>query len=1576
MPSFYGENPPDTEVGTTDATESQVSEDAVTETDTSGGFYQGSPEQTTTEAYEADARAARDAALAAQEAAEDAQTAAEASESSASSSEANAASSESAAATSATNASNSASAAAGSATTAATQASNASSSATAAAASASAAASSESAAASSETAAASSQTAAAGSAAAAASSAGTASTKASEAATSATNAAASESAAASSESAAATSATQAAASATNAASSETAAASSETAAASSESAASTSASNAASSASAASSSATAAASSATAAASSATSAGTARDDAQAALDSFDDRYLGAKSSEPTVDNDGDALVAGALFFDTVNTVMKVYDGSQWLAAYASVSGALLAINNLDDVTNTATARSNLGLGTASEQNVTYFATAAQGALADSALQNGDNVSVLTNDAGYLVSDSDGSDLQNVRAETIEVNVKNVSGGSLAKGTPVHQTGTSGAATFEVVAADASSASLMPAHFVLLETLADEAEGRGLLMGRISEVDTSSFSEGDTIYVAAGGGFTNVAPTGEGNLIQNLGTVTRVDATNGGGEVMGAGRSAATPNLNNGNIFIGNASNQAVSASLSTSVSNAGFASTTYVDTAVANLVDSAPATLDTLNELAAALGDDANFSTTVTNSIATKWTQDNTKISNWDTAYGWGDHGAEGYLTGNQTITLTGDVSGSGTTSISVTIADDSHNHIIGNVDGLQAALDGKTAPPSSNDTFNGTYPLVWVASDVLYSSTFMTINGATDTLSVPNISISGTLNGGTPWHSANDGSGSGLDADLLDGVQATGFMRQLSDASSPNYTTPSSRRVDPNSSNPTNAHHAIVTFGNDGNVTGQLATHFVSGQPYTRGYNNAWSSWRTIWTDANDGSGSGLDADTVDGVQSSSFIRSDVADSFGAQLSSANNVAIRFVAPNATDENDGKIGAGTFASGLNIVGAQTSAGTGRQVRIWGDVITSGGNAFWHSGNDGSGSGLDADLLDGNHASAFLTSTNDRVYITDSRGAQRAPSYYDDKYVQWDFQNISDTGAGGDGWHVLQTVSPWSSYNDAHRQQQLVFTGSGGLKFRYASSDSAWTGWQTLWTSANDGSGSGLDADTCDGQHLGTGASVSFGKAQADGIGVTNTSSSSKIGISLYNGHAESTNPTYGIMFTGTSGSGTFGDVTGNWATYFTMNNSSGRGWIFRENSTGTNVASISNRGYLTAQRLYAGDGNDGFFYSDINGRTAFASGDFYIQPSVSNFYNYATNQYYGDSSGDNILFRGNTLSGNSWSLTGGGAFTTGGTIDVNGGFSGIDLTGSSIISSATSGWTGNPGANGKIQYHANRWYIVADSNSNRIVQFRQDGTDKSYIDNNGTLVGGGMWSSYNDGSGSGLDADTLDGIQGSQFLRGDSNDTLTANIEARGDFVGSVDGYRDHGVYGNYDSYRIHHMWSMGTAYRINANGTDFGNLYGFAYTYNNRVYTSNVMAGDHQIVWCIGGTPKAALGANIWTAGNVTAYSDRAVKTNLEVIPDALSKVCQINGYTYDRTDFKPDPETGETPNTRQAGVVAQEVEKVLPEVVSGEEGGKAVAYGNMVSLLIEAIKELKAEVDDLKAQLEEVK
>jgi hypothetical protein len=157
------------------------------------------------------------------------------------------------------------------------------------------------------------------------------------------NSATSSQASATSSAASATSSqTAAAASAAAASTSETAAAASQSSATSSASAASTSATNAASSASAASTSASNASSSASSASTSAsnasaaqTAAESARDATLLAYDNFDDRYLGAKASDPTLDNDGNALLAGSLYFNSVSQVMKLYTGSAWVAAYVS-----------------------------------------------------------------------------------------------------------------------------------------------------------------------------------------------------------------------------------------------------------------------------------------------------------------------------------------------------------------------------------------------------------------------------------------------------------------------------------------------------------------------------------------------------------------------------------------------------------------------------------------------------------------------------------------------------------------------------------------------------------------------------------------------------------------------------------------------------------------------------------------------------------------------------------------------------------------------------------------------------------------------------------------------------------------------------------------------------------------------------------------------------------------------------------------------------------------------------------------------------------------------------------------
>ena len=215
------------------------------------------------------------------------------------------------------------------------------------------------AAAASATAAAASETAAASSATSAATSATTATTKAGEASTSATGAASSATSATSSASTATTKASEASASATAAASSATAAASSATSASSSASSATSSASTAttkaseasasastattkaseaSTSATAASTSATASATSATASASSATASAASAAAAAATKDSIDEFYLGAQSSNPTVDNNGDAVTAGDWYFNTTSNETRIYNGSAWQITVISTDG--------------------------------------------------------------------------------------------------------------------------------------------------------------------------------------------------------------------------------------------------------------------------------------------------------------------------------------------------------------------------------------------------------------------------------------------------------------------------------------------------------------------------------------------------------------------------------------------------------------------------------------------------------------------------------------------------------------------------------------------------------------------------------------------------------------------------------------------------------------------------------------------------------------------------------------------------------------------------------------------------------------------------------------------------------------------------------------------------------------------------------------------------------------------------------------------------------------------------------------------------------------------------------------
>jgi uncharacterized protein (UPF0261 family) len=107
-----------------------------------------------------------------------------------------------------------------------------------------------------------------------------------------------------------------------------------------------------------------------------------------------------------------------------------------------------------------------------------------------------------------------------------------------------------------------------------------------------------------------------------------------------------------------------------------------------------------------------------------------------------------------------------------------------------------------------------------------------------------------------------------------------------------------------------------------------------------------------------------------------------------------------------------------------------------------------------------------------------------------------------------------------------------------------------------------------------------------------------------------------------------------------------------------------------------------------------------------------------------------------------------------------------------------------------------------------------------------------------------------------------------------------------------------------------------------------------------------------------------KLYVSGSIRATGTITANSDISLKKNLAKIENALEKVEQINGYTY---EFKEDD------SKRHAGVIAQEIQEVLPEIVNkGNDGILGVEYGNISALLIEAIKEQQAQINELKALL----
>ena len=191
------------------------------------------------------------------------------------------------------------------------------------------------------------------------------------------------------------------------------------------------------------------------------------------------------------------------------------------------------------------------------------------------------------------------------------------------------------------------------------------------------------------------------------------------------------------------------------------------------------------------------------------------------------------------------------------------------------------------------------------------------------------------------------------------------------------------------------------------------------------------------------------------------------------------------------------------------------------------------------------------------------------------------------------------------------------------------------------------------------------------------------------------------------------------------------------------------------------------------------------------------------------------------------------------------------------------------------------------------------------------------------------------------IDSDTLEGISASQFLRSDTFDEKTSGNLRFKDSIALT--------FGNSDDFQFFHNGSLNV---IDGQFHDIALMHGAEY---------HILCQDGGAVtlYYNNSSKLATNNAGITVTGDVNSTSDINLKKDIEVITSAVEMISQLRGvkFTWKENDEK------------SVGVIAQDVEKVLPELIKGEEGDKSVNYSGLIGLLIEAVKEQQKQIDELK-------
>jgi hypothetical protein len=1259
----------------------------------------------------------------------------------------------------------------------------------------------------------------------------------------------------------------------------------------------------------------------------------------------------------------------------------------------------------------------------------------------------------------------------------------------------------------------------------------------------------------------------------------------------------------------------------------------GYATQSYVGTQISNLVDSSPAALNTLNELAAALGDDANFSTTVNANIAAKlplaggtmtglltinatndnqilltspssWTgigfndsaagaaeyiwhngtngtfaiggggsnvankklhvdggmtigssYDATAVTanslnvqgtvtatggnstNWNTAYGWGNHASAGYLTSSSTQSKYLRSDADDTMSEKLTFSQHSSGAYMQNPGGVTfssvSAGDGSIVlrnltqgirfQDGDNWDYNSWAGLKFDSSaDIMYiggpAASQFTSNASPPSIDINFVGLNSSglkKDGNAIWHAGNDSSGSGLDADLLDGQQgsyyatASGLTTATATANAalPKAGGTITGNLNVNGTTTLGNGNADQTHINDTlylGATDSGDSHFYFGENSSSWYGDHWY-WDSGYEVERYSRFAGTDTliekhDTryTHKVQTNRAYER-LAHSTGYQIGSYNSVAANSAKTNPIYTiGDSYRPSDTSVSGMYGIGYAHSNlwGTGNgKTTGWGQyVVESGaytqifsvggtwslgefnrnGNKVWDAGNDGSGSGLDADLLDSYQLNTGRANVANRVVATDSNG-----------YIQAGWINTTSGATSStltriycsqDGYIRYQTpanfgvsISPHINYNTIANKPTIptnnnqLTNGAGyttnlGFSRYNASTTYAFGNLQRFTSNTNLATASGTQSSLeVFSSGSGNDAFMTFHVGSDYAIYLGLDGGTNKLSVGGWSMGANS----YEIYHSGNKPSlATLGYTGATNANYITNNNqlTNGAGYI-----TGvTNVSGYAgdlirqdNRtispNELTAGRLKFGftswGNNNGSPYADFLHLRSYtdASGGadnlvmfkksgigmriwqqtWGSSTAYSNYADVWHTSNDGSGSGldadllDGIQASGFIQAGGSWGAANmPGSRHTG--ISVNGGEVAFlrDNPNNAQMSVLADGayyagenngfyslYSGNSYNNksgfyadtsGRLQF-SGQTYAQFNTQYGNIKLGPMNGsyahiytdTAGGFYFNKTSLYADGntMWHAGNDGSGSGLDADSLDGYHPQE---GAVNNSIvkrdgTASIKAHGISLmrqstptTGISWYNE--AYYNWQDY----MAAAGaTTCGPNGNLTAPTGLAGVT-SWALRSRMEGVASYGWN--WETGGgggggataTSKMSLQAvsgnlqiagSFTAGGDVTAYSDKKLKDDVKVIENAVEKIKQVRGVTFIRNDIED--------NKRQAGVIAQEVEKVLPEVVGYDEDRdtKTVAYGNMVGLLIEAIKEQQETIDKLTSRLDDI-